>query len=41
LTFSAIGAEAVRIKIVRAGDRVDGLTVADPDTLVSATRARG
>jgi hypothetical protein len=41
LTFSPIGAEAVRIQIIRAGDRVDGLTVADPDTLVSATRARG
>ena len=41
LTFSAIGAEAVRIKIIRAGDRVDGLTVADPDTLLSARRERG
>lgn len=41
LTFSAIGAEAVRIKIIRAGDRVDGLTVADPDRQVIATRERG
>jgi hypothetical protein len=41
LTFSAIGAEAVRIKIIRAGDRVEGLTIADPEVMLTATRARG
>jgi len=42
LVFSPVGAESIRIKIIRAGDRVDGLTVADPDTpLIRATRARG
>ncbi len=40
LAFSPVGAEAIRIKINRAGDRVDGLTVADPDTVITATRAR-
>jgi len=38
LAFSPIGAEAVRITFVRAGDRVDGLTIADPDVLLSATK---
>ena len=41
LVFSTVGVESVRIKIIRAGDRVDGLTIADPDVLVSATRERG
>ena len=39
--FTPVGAESVRITLIRAGDRVDGLTVADPDTpLIRATRAR-
>jgi hypothetical protein len=41
LTFAPVGAEAVRINVVRAGDRVDGLTVADPDVVLRATRERG
>jgi hypothetical protein len=41
LTFTPVGAESVQIRLIRAGDRVDGLTVADPDVVVRATRARG
>ena len=42
LAFSPVGAESVRIKIIRAGDRVDGFTIADPDVVVvTATRERG
>ena len=41
LAFTPVGAESVQIRLIRAGDRVDGLTVADPDTLVRATRERG
>ncbi len=41
LTFSPVGAESVRIKVTRAGDRVDGLTIADPDLVLTATRERG
>jgi hypothetical protein len=41
LVFTPVGAESVRIKIIRAGDRVDGFTVADPDAVVTATRERG
>lgn len=37
LAFSPIGAEAVRIRLVRAGDRSRGLTIADPDVLLTAT----
>ena len=40
--FTPVGAESTRIKIIRAGDRVDGFTIAGPDSLVmTATRARG
>jgi hypothetical protein len=38
LAFSPIGAEEVRIRFVRAGDRSRGLTIADPDLLLTATR---
>jgi hypothetical protein len=41
LAFTPVGAESLRIKIIRAGDRVDGLTIADPDVMVTATRERG
>lgn len=38
LAFSPIGAEEVRIRFVRAGDRSRGLTIADPDLLLTAAR---
>lgn len=38
LAFSPIGAEDVRIRFVRAGDRSRGLTITDPDLLLTATR---
>lgn len=41
LVFSPVGAETLRIKLTRAGDRVDGLTIADPDVVLTATRERG
>jgi len=41
LVFTPVGAESSRIKIIRAGDLVNGLTVAGPDTpSIRATRAR-
>lgn len=40
-TFTTVGAESVRIKIDRAGDRVTGLTVDGPDVELRATRERG
>jgi hypothetical protein len=40
-TFTTVGAESVRIKMNRAGDRVDSLTVAGPDVVLTATRERG
>ena len=41
LAFTPVGAENVQVKLVRAGDRVDGLTIASPDVVVRATRERG
>jgi hypothetical protein len=41
LAFTPVGAESVRITMIRAGDRVDGFTIADPDVVMTATRARG
>ena len=41
LAFTPVGAETVQIRLVRAGDRVDGLTIASPDVVVRATRERG
>ncbi len=38
-TFYPVGAEAVRIKIHRAGDRAETLTIADPEIILTAHRA--
>lgn len=40
LVFFPSGVPSVRIAFARAGSAVTGLTVADPDTLLSATRER-
>ncbi|MEZ5294357.1 MAG: hypothetical protein R2745_24980 [Vicinamibacterales bacterium] len=39
LVFYPSGVPTVRIAFTRAGQRISGLTVADPDVLLSATRA--
>lgn len=41
LAFTPVGAETVQVRLIRAGDRVDGLTIASPDVVVRATRERG